>query len=219
MAAGSRLQPMDCTILLVRHAHVEMAGRFCGSSDPPLSGQGREQSAKLVQELSKYRLTHIFSSDRLRAQETAKYIGARACLRIELLPSLCEMHFGTWEGLNWDEVTGLDQPFAARWMTEYPLLAAPGGEAFIHFRERVRNALTEVAARTGGGCAAVVTHGGVIRTLMLDFMRLPERQLAAIPCDYACYFELQMKSGEWIVRTASGLHEVQTNSQHAVDSD
>ena len=67
----------NCTLLLVRHAHNGMAGRFCGHTDPPLSHQGRQQSRRNWRKSSaKRRLTHIFSSDLLRARETATYIAA-----------------------------------------------------------------------------------------------------------------------------------------------
>jgi alpha-ribazole phosphatase len=211
MSAGWRFPSPDCTILLVRHAHVEMAGRFCGVTNPPLSPQGREQAAKLAEELAKHPPTRIFSSDLLRAQETAQCIASRTALSIELLPSLREMHFGAWEGLNWDEVTKQDAPYATRWMAEFPLLPAPGGEEFVHFRQRVRSALAEVTARAAGGRAVVVTHGGAIRTLMLDVLRVPERELASIACDYACWFQLQLRSGECFCAGRSGLHQVQTN--------
>ena len=32
-----------CTLILVRHAHTDMAGRFCGHTDPPLSAEGLAQ--------------------------------------------------------------------------------------------------------------------------------------------------------------------------------
>lgn len=196
MAEVDPAQP-GCTILLVRHAHNGMAGRFCGESDPTLSEQGRQQSAKLAEELAKHRLAHLFSSDLRRTQETASYIAATTGLAVELLPGLREMRFGEWEGLNWDEISQKDAAFAERWMTEYPTLSPPGGEDFRAFRERVRGALAEVAGRSTRGSAAVVTHGGVIRTCLLDVLRLPESALATVACDYASWVELRLQDGHW----------------------
>jgi alpha-ribazole phosphatase len=196
MAEVDPVQP-SCTILLVRHAHTEMTGRFCGESDPVLSEQGRRQSAKLAEELAKHRLTHLFSSDLRRTQETASYIAAKLGLAMELLPGLREMRFGEWEGLNWDEISQKDAAFAKRWMTEYPTLSPPRGEDFRAFRERVREALAEVAGRSSRGSAVVVTHGGVIRTFLLDVLNLPESALATIACDYASWAELRLQHGRW----------------------
>ncbi len=193
----SPMAQSNCTLLLVRHAHNGMAGRFCGHMDPPLSGQGRQQSRELAEELGQRRLTHIFSSDLLRARETASYIADRSGLGIEFLPGLREMRFGEWEGLTWDEIRARDAAYAARWMAEYPWLPAPGGEEFGSFRKRVQAVLAQVAARIPGGCAAVVTHGGVIRTFLLDVLHLPENELSVLSCDFASCTEVQRRDGQW----------------------
>lgn len=195
---------LGCTLLLVRHAHTGMTGRFCGASDPVLSERGRKQSAKLAEELAKYRLAHLFSSDLRRTQETASYIAAKSGLATELLPGLREMRFGEWEGLSWDEISQKDAAFAKRWMTEYPRLSTPCGEDFRAFRERVREALTEVAGRSSRGSAAVVTHGGVIRTFLLDVLKLPDSALETVTCDYASWAELRLQHGRWCLVDRGG---------------
>ena len=42
-----------------------------------------------------------------------------------------------------------------------------------------------------------MTHGGVIRVLMLDLLNLPESALAGLECGYACFRELRCESGHW----------------------
>jgi broad specificity phosphatase PhoE len=192
--------PGTGTILLVRHAHTELAGRFCGQIDPPLSEQGRQQLPELAKVLAKYPLTHIFSSDLLRSQETASFIAAESGLTVEVLPSLREVSFGEWEGLNWEAVSNKDAAYAERWIERYPRLPAPGGEEFDGFRERVRGAMAEVALRISGGCAAVVTHGGVIRTFILDVLNLPESALASLEYGYASCTELCQRAGCWCLQ-------------------
>jgi alpha-ribazole phosphatase/probable phosphoglycerate mutase len=189
--------PADCTIVLVRHAHNGMAGRFCGHSDPPLSSEGREQAARSADSLAHRPLTHIFSSDLLRCRETAAFVVARARLPVELLPELREMRFGEWEGLTWDEITQRDAAYARRWIEEYPWLPAPGGEEFGDFRKRVQTALHELAGVIPGGHAAVVTHSGVIRTFLLDVLQLPVSELAALSVEYASCTEIHLRAGRW----------------------
>jgi alpha-ribazole phosphatase/probable phosphoglycerate mutase len=202
MANGT---PLDCTILLVRHAHTEMAGRFCGESDPPLSEQGREQLAMLAQELAPRPLNHIFSSDLQRSQQTARCIASTRGLEFKPMPALREMRFGAWEGLTWDAVSERDPAFAARWMADYPWLPSPGGEEFSSFRERVRQSLAEIAAQSEGECVAVVTHGGVIRTFVVDVLKLSERELASVACPYASFVELRLRAGQWFIKDATSI--------------
>ncbi len=54
-------------VLFIRHAETEMAGRFCGHSDPELNAQGRMQLAALTQLLSAEPIDTVYSSDLRRA--------------------------------------------------------------------------------------------------------------------------------------------------------
>jgi len=56
-------------------------------------------------------------------------------------------------------VSGRDASFAGR-------------EEFNSSRERVLQALAEIAVQSEGECAAVLTHGGFIRTIVVDVLRL-----------------------------------------------
>jgi broad specificity phosphatase PhoE len=183
------------TLILVRHAHTDMAGRFCGQIDPPLSPEGLTQLPKLNQRLKGYSLTHIFSSDLLRARQTAGSIASRRNLPVHLLASLREIAFGSWEGLNWEQVTAQNPDYAQRWLDLYPSVPAAGGEEFEHFRERIRNAMNEIAVQTQGGCAAVVTHAGVIRTLTGNLVR--DGKAGDFTCDYGSCFEVCRDQERW----------------------
>ena len=139
--------PRRPTLILVRHAHTAMAGRFCGQIDPPLSPEGLTQLPELNERLRSYSLTHIFSSDLQRARQTAESIACRHKLPVHLLASLREIAFGSWEGLNWEQVMAQDRDYAQRWLDLYPSIPPPGGEEFEHFRERIQNAMNEIATQ------------------------------------------------------------------------
>jgi broad specificity phosphatase PhoE len=197
------------TLILVRHAHTGMAGRFCGQIDPPLSSEGLTQLPELDQRLNGYSLTYIFSSDLLRARQTAGSIASRRSLPVHLLASLREIAFGSWEGLNWEQVMAQDRDYAQRWLDLYPSIAAPGGEEFEQFAERIQNAMHEIAAHAQGGCAVVVTHAGVIRTLTGNLMR--EGHAGDFKCDYGSCFEVRRDQERWTllpeIAPGSAAHE------------
>ncbi len=169
---GTQAPVARCTLILVRHAHTDLAGRFCGQIDPPLSAQGLAQLPDLNQRLSTHSLTHIFSSDLQRTLQTAEPIAQRTKLPIQRQSSLREFAFGTWEGLDWDQVMARDSDYAQRWLDLYPSIPAPGGEHFSDFRKRIQDAMNAIAAQVQDGCAAVVTHAGVIRTFLGDLAGL-----------------------------------------------
>jgi alpha-ribazole phosphatase/probable phosphoglycerate mutase len=181
------------TLLLIRHAHTEMAGRFCGHSDPELSNAGRQQLPQIVTRLQKWQLSAIFASDLKRAVQTAEPVALGRNLPVQLRTGLREIHFGDWEGHSWKEIEAADPAFASSWLKEYPYKAPPRGEAFRDFEKRVRSELTELAGLVDRNMvAAAVTHAGFIRTALSLISSMPVGSIAAI--DYGAVTQLELGS-------------------------
>jgi broad specificity phosphatase PhoE len=152
------------TLLLIRHAHTDMAGRFCGHSDPELSTTGRQQLSETVGKLQPWTLSAVYTSDLKRAVQTAEAIASHRNVPIELRTGLREIYFGDWEGKSWEEIERADPTTASSWLKAYPNKPPPGGEAFRDFEQRVRRELSAMAALAECGVVAAVTHAGFIRT-------------------------------------------------------
>jgi alpha-ribazole phosphatase len=152
-------------VVFIRHAETEMAGRFCGHSDPELSAQGRMQITTLAHLLSAEPIDTVYSSDLRRASATAQAIATVREIPQVVRPGLREISFGQWEGLSWEQIEQMDPAYARRWVERYPHVPAPSGESFQDFEARV---LEEVNHLLQGkpGPIAVVTHGGVIRVVL-----------------------------------------------------
>ncbi|HZD30548.1 MAG TPA: histidine phosphatase family protein [Candidatus Angelobacter sp.] len=186
-----------CRLVLVRHAHTAMAGTFCGVSDPPLSAEGLAQLPALNQRLEAYRVTHVFSSPLQRARQTATAIAQERGLQVHYVEFLHELAFGSWEGLDWDQVVARDPEYAQRWLDLYPSVPAPGGEYFSDFMQRILHAMSDITGQIGNGCAAVVTHGGVIRTFLGEIARQQDITFDPIQCSYTSCWEVWRDEGHW----------------------
>jgi broad specificity phosphatase PhoE len=152
-------------ILLIRHGSTDLAGTFCGHSDPSLNQRGRQQVAALIEEVEGDMIEAVYASDLQRARETAAALATARAVPLYILPGLREIHFGEWEGLNWSEVEARDGQYAERWMLEYPNLATPGGEAVDEFEARVLAAV-QTLLRSEQRPIAIVGHAGVMRVVM-----------------------------------------------------
>jgi len=152
-------------VLFLRHAETEMAGRFCGHSDPELNTTGLAQLGPLVDLLSAEAIDRVYSSDLVRARSTAQAIAAARGVPLELRPALRECSFGAWEGLHWDQIEQLDPEYARKWMEAYPHLPAPLGENFEAFEARVLEEVNQIIENNHGPIA-VVTHAGVLRVVL-----------------------------------------------------
>ncbi|WP_150428603.1 alpha-ribazole phosphatase family protein [Dechloromonas sp. CZR5] len=79
---------------------------------------------------------------------------------------LVEMHFGDWEGQRWDDIPRAELD---AWAADVAGYAPPGGESP---RELQRRALDFVASLDVPE-AVIITHAGVIRTLLAHWRGLP----------------------------------------------
>jgi alpha-ribazole phosphatase len=153
-------------ILFIRHAETDMAGTFCGHSDPDLNERGHTQVCELVDRLRGEDIGLVYTSDLRRAQTTARAISKSLAVNRTVRTALREINFGRWEGRTWSDIERQEKYYARRWVAEYPNLPAPGGEEIIEFEKRVLNEVTFLSMQAMTRNIAVVTHAGVLRTVL-----------------------------------------------------
>jgi broad specificity phosphatase PhoE len=158
----------------VRHGLTDWnaGGRLQGQLDIPLNETGRAQaahSAGILHELFARdgRLPQEFdyvSSSLKRATETMDIVRASLGLApggYQLEPRLCELGFGDWEGLTYDEVLAREPQVAARREADKWGFTPPGGESYVHLAARVGAWYATVTRDT-----VVTAHGGTGRALV-----------------------------------------------------
>lgn len=212
ISAPSKASADICKMVLVRHEHTDLAGTFCGHLDPPLSAHGRAQLDRLIPSLRRYPFRQVHSSDLRRARETAEAIAVPRHLPVQLSGALREISFGQWEGLSWKQIVARDPELAQRWLDEYPSVSAPGGEEFTDFFTRIQKAINDIAEEIGDGYAAVVTHAGVIRTILASVSLERDMRVDLSSCSYGSYWEIWRQQRRWVLRscgtpTGTGLRD------------
>ena len=171
-------------LLLIRHAETDMAGRFCGHSDPELNEDGHQQLAGIVDRLAEYAIRRIYTSDLRRARQTAEVIASHFGIGFEVRPGLREIHFGQWEGLPWSDIETRDPALAKSWAEQYPNSTAPGGESFRQFEHRVCAESAFLLAEATEYPIAVVTHAGFIRVLLTNSYGVLEEEAWKLTREY-----------------------------------
>ncbi|MCY7325509.1 MAG: histidine phosphatase family protein [Microbacteriaceae bacterium] len=146
-------------LYLVRHGETDWnaARRIQGSTDIPLNETGRAQARRTGRLLASRRWDAVVASPLSRAFETASIIAGEIGLpEPERLDSIVERRYGAAEGLDY---LTLD----ATYPTGVPV---PGRESRHEVAARVLPALADLAERHLGQRLVVVSHGGVIRTVL-----------------------------------------------------
>jgi alpha-ribazole phosphatase/probable phosphoglycerate mutase len=179
-------------VLFIRHAETEMAGRFCGHSDPELNKQGQTQLARLTRVLSTEKIREIYSSDLRRAQSTAEAIAADRNIPLTLRPALREIHFGDWEGMTWRQIERMNPDYARRWVDGYPHVPAPAGESFPMFETRVLDEVNRLIDRDAEAIA-VVTHAGVLRVVLRHLRGCSDQDAWQQTKPYCCVVRFDTK--------------------------
>jgi len=176
-------------IFLIRHGATDLAGTFCGQSDPPLNVRGQEQIAQMISSLASERFDEIHSSDLRRATATAEALAQTFAAPISTSSNLREIHFGDWEGLVWAEIEARDPAYARRWIEQFPTVPAPNGESFVAFSDRVLREIDPLLPLAETRRLAVVTHGGVMRVVLRARFGMDEQQAWNMTKSYCSSFD------------------------------
>lgn len=156
------------TLILLRHGETEwnLTGRWQGQAvDTPLTELGREQARIVARRLTAYPIQAIYSSDLVRAFETAQIVGQVLGLAPIAEPGLRESDIGTWTGLTWDEIT-------ARFPDEVTAMFAGedvrrgGGESYSEMQARLAATFDRIIAAHPGQTVLLVGHGAALRSLI-----------------------------------------------------
>lgn len=191
-------------LLLIRHGQTpwNADGRWQGHGDPSLTEEGLAQANQLALSLAEEQerwhqlemqqrtWTRVFSSDLERARQTAVAVAERLGLPLEFDRRLRELDVGAWSGLTREEIARRDPDRLRRFETGEPLIRPGDGESRVEIRERTHEFVSDLAKRCSGDRIILVTHLGVIRSLVpgaepanVGRIEIIAEELAARPVD------------------------------------
>ncbi len=179
-------------VCLIRHGETDWNAerRIQGHRDLPLNASGLAQAEALARGLADLTVEAIYSSDLLRARQTAQPLADSLGVALQTDPLLRERNFGCCEGKTIDEVMAGDALIARGLSARQPDFVLPGGESLLQHLARVETCFARLATRHGGQCVVVVSHGGV-----LD---LVYRRARGVPIERARDFPLPNASVNWL---------------------
>ncbi|KVU42391.1 phosphoglycerate mutase [Burkholderia ubonensis] len=156
-------------ILFIRHGETawNRIKRIQGHIDIPLADSGLAQAQRLAVRLAREtrdgaRVDAIYSSDLMRAQQTAQPAADALGLPLVLHAGLRERAYGIFQGHDSTEIEARFPDAYAAWQTRDPGFEPEGGESQRAFYHRVLHALEPIVAAHPGGRIACVAHGGVL---------------------------------------------------------
>jgi alpha-ribazole phosphatase len=184
-------------IHLIRHGLSEGStdGKYIGQTDVMLTEEGKRQLKDMKERMLYPRAEVVISSPMNRCLETAKILYPDSNPLI--LDGLNEYDFGEFEGQTAEELK--TDPAFTDWLKGGADTGAPFGETNGQFQKRVCTCFNELVAgliKTGVGDAVIISHGGVIMTLLQCFA-IPERPMHEWLMPSGCGYTLVVTPSIW----------------------
>jgi probable phosphoglycerate mutase len=149
-------------IYLIRHGRQNST--LC-NVDVELSSEGQRQAELLRDRLKNYEIDALYSSNLIRAKQTAEILNQALRLPHEIREGICEISFGLLEGRSDEYIDEHFRDFKEEQKKLSEDIPYPGGENGTEVYERSMPVLQEII-HSGKKNIVVVTHGGVIRALL-----------------------------------------------------
>jgi broad specificity phosphatase PhoE len=177
------------TLTLVRHSEVieKYQGCYNGHIEIPLSKKGLQDAQELGKKLKNMHFDAIYCSDLLRAKQTLQAFHLEK-QNIIYTKELREKSWGKHEGMSFDEIcaTGLEYKNFEQW------LEILDGEDVDTYIQRIKDYFYNVIAKTKKQKILIVTHAGVIKTMLHITHQIPIEKAFSKKLHYSDTFEIML---------------------------
>ena len=153
-------------VYVARHGETtwNLAGRYQGRLESPLSPLGAAQAQALAAAMEAADVRRVVSSPLRRCTATAEPSAQRAGVAVETDDRLLEIAHGTWEGRLRDEIAANDPVRYRAWRDDPAHVQFERGETIVQVLERWR---AFAAAFRPSSPSLVVTHDAVVRVALV----------------------------------------------------
>lgn len=192
-------------ILLIRHGTTDLLGRvlYGRMPDVHLNGEGHAQAKTLARTLNaRCELSEVVSSPMDRALETARPIADARSIQIVIDEAFNEIDFGSWIGKTFGELH--ENEHWTRYCRFRMTTRPPGGESIIDVQSRAWKGIAGIVERhldEESATVAVVTHGDVIRSILMLALGMSVDDIHRLEAAPASVSELLIWDADVQVRT------------------
>ncbi|MEN9934542.1 MAG: hypothetical protein RLZZ387_1121 [Chloroflexota bacterium] len=187
-------------LIMIRHGETDWNAslRYMGQAAVPLNANGRAQAQAAAYRLQRYGATALYTSDILRAEETASIVGETTGLAPRPMPELREIDVGQWEGYTPEELYRRFPDHMKEYERDPARTVRLGGESYAQLQERALVALNRIQqTHTKGETVLAVSHGGTIRALLCHVIGLDLAHFGRLWLDNGSLTELRLGSSGW----------------------
>lgn len=162
------------TLILIRHgqSQANITKCFAGQSDPDLTENGKKQAEALSNWLiNNYNIDSIYSSDLLRAYNTALPTAQKLKKQIIKTKQLREINAGYWQNIPYEQITKLYPEEYDIWLNNIGNAVCNGGESVKQLSQRVTEEIEKIINENPNKTVLIVTHATPIRVTLSNYIK------------------------------------------------
>jgi probable phosphoglycerate mutase len=200
----------ETEIILIRHGETEWNSqqRMQGHSNSDLSSLGQAQIQALGQWMKNVPFDHIYSSDSLRAKQTAEAITQFSGHELKIDLRLREKNLGVFEGLTSEEARERHPEVFRLFKTAGSKYVIDEGESTQQLQDRALEIVDEIRIKHPEEHVLLVTHGGFIRVVMKHSLGLSLETPTRFLIRNTGVFRLVWED-KWIVSQMGGVSHLE----------
>ena len=200
----------ETEIILVRHGETEWNSqqRMQGHSNSDLSSVGQAQIQALGQWMKNVPFDLIYSSDSLRAKQTAEAITQFSGHELKIDLRLREKNLGVFEGLTSEEARERHPEVFRLFKTAGSKYVIDEGESTQQLQDRALEIVDEIRIKHPEERVLLVTHGGFIRVVMKHSLGLSLETPTRFLIRNTGVFRLVWED-KWIVSQMGGVSHLE----------
>jgi len=205
----------NCTFYIFRHGETEwnVTHRIQGQLESSLTQNGKMQARETAKKLKKIHFDAVYSSDLLRAKQTAEILVLEKKLEITTLKALRERTFGEYDGFLATEYAGKTKQLLEKYKKlsteeKWKFKFGKNYESDEELVTRFITFLREIAIAYQGKTVLIVTHGGNIRMFLAKLGYANYEKLACGHFKNAGYIVVQSDGVDFFLKEVKGVINV-----------
>jgi probable phosphoglycerate mutase len=178
--------------------------RWQGWVASPLNQHGRQQALALAKYIRNIGVSALYTSDLVRAIQTAHILAERLGYAPILDPRWRERDIGKWQGMTQDEMRLWYADDFQRLQADVENFRVPGGESRADVRKRVGEAFASILREDKGSTVGVISHTTATHLLLESI--IPNYDVYGSVLGNTSVTTIALaESGQWEIVTANDV--------------
>lgn len=172
---------METKLYIIRHTQTigNIEQRLTGRCDYEVTEEGNQYIEKITDRLKNIKFHIAYSSTSKRTYRTIEKLAKLNNLEIKKEENLCEMYFGIYDGMKWDEVDKINPKIRKLHIETNEIIEIPEQETMEQVSKRIYKIMLKIANENIGKNILICSHGVAIEAFLRQITKIPVVDLRA----------------------------------------